>query len=272
MQIISESFAIKYRMLARPEWVSGYEMGAGFDPSYSSGGDHRVIVPFQFGLSTTGVNTISFLEPFQINVEVSKLEDKTFARQMAEKTINHCQSLGIPKRNFGMDSTGAQVILADFIDEVWEEDGKIYRCEFGGKASDQKASERNRDTAYDVYANRVTELWFNMVAFARCDQIRGLPLQALKQFTMRNLVSGADMRMRTVKRQIEPKPLMKARTGGKSPDEADACCVGLDVARMRMNARFEVKTITPTSTDDSDPYAVENDLDGSENLYMTSDV
>lgn len=276
LQIISESFAIKHKMLSQPEWVRDYIMGAGFDPSYSSGGDHRVIIPFQAGMSTWGLKIIAFLEPVQINIEVSKLEEKTFARQLAEKAIEVCTQYGVSKQYFGMDTTGAQTILADFIDEIWTEPGRIHRCEFGGSASELPASERNKDPAKDVYANRVTELWFNMVSFGRSNQIRNLPLVALKQFTMRNLVSNVDRLVRTTKRQIEPKKIMKNRTGGRSPDEADASCVCLDTARVRMN-------IHPGSTNYEDtPYSLEDhavtreyqeiDVDGHSDLYLTTDV
>jgi len=208
------------------------------------------------------------MEPYQVVVEVSKLEEKTFARQMAEKVIAHCQSLGVPKIAFGMDTTGAQSILADFIDEIWEEDGKIYRCEFGGKASDLQASEKDSKLASDLYANRVTELWFNMVAFGRNGQIRNLPVEALRQFTIREMVSSESKRMRTTKRQIEPKPIMKQRTGGKSPDEADACCVCLDLARQRLNIHPGMNNI-PQSTGRTDRFVQEHDLDSSDEIYLT---
>jgi len=273
LQIISESFAVKHKMLSGPEWVRDYEMGAGFDPSYSSGGDRRVVVPFRVGMSTWGRMIVAFLEPVQINVEVSKLEEKTFSRQLAEKAIEVCNQYGVPKHKFGMDTTGAQTVLADFIDEIWTNPGRIYRCEFGGSASDLPASEKNRDPAKDVYANRVTELWFNMVSFGRANQIRDLPLVALKQFTMRNLVSSADKLVRTVKRQIEPKKIMKSRTGGKSPDEADACCVCLDVARVRMNVHPGSGIITETTESRAETeFVMEYDLDGRQDLYLTSDV
>lgn len=270
LQIISESFAIKHKMQAKPEWVSDYRMGAGFDPSYSTGGDKRVIVPFQAGLSTWGAIIISFLEPYEIFIEVSKLEEKTFARQLAEKAIEYCRSLGVEKRHFGMDTTGAQTILADFIDEVWEGNGRIYRCEFGGKASDLQASEENKLPAHDVYANRVTELWFNMVAFARSNQIRNLPLVALKQFTIRELLDTHQKRMRTNKRQIEPKRLMKERTGGRSPDDADACCIALDVARQRMNIHPGMANLSKRNRE-SDEQAVELDVDAGD-LYLTDGI
>jgi len=270
LQIISESFAIKNKMLEKPEWVSDYRMGAGFDPSYSMGGDRRVIVPFQVGMSTWGAQIISFLSPKQIEIEVSKLEEETFARQLAEKAILHCRSLGIKKRYFGMDTTGAQTILADYIDELWEDEGKIYRCEFGGKASDMAASEKNADPACDVYANRVTELWFNMVSFGRSGQIRNLPMEALQQFTIREMLATHQMRMRTNKRQIEPKKIMKERTGGRSPDEADACCVGLDLVRQRMGIHPGMKK-QPQRDKQSDAMAIELDIDG-DDLYLTDGI
>ena len=270
-QIISETFAIKHHMTAGPEWASGYQLGAGFDPSYSAGGDKRMIVPFQVGLSTADIQTIAFLEPYQVTIDVSELSEKTMARQMAEKAIAYCKELGVPKNLFGMDTTGAQNILADFIDEIWDEDGKIYRCQFGGRASDLQASQKDTKLAHDVYANRVTELWFNMVTFGQNNQIRGLPLQALKEFTMREVLRSGQMRLRTTKRQIEPKVIMKNRTGGKSPDTADACVVGLDLVRQRINVHpGDVQT--QKYSRESDAEAVDLDLDGREDNYLTDSI
>lgn len=271
-QIMNEVFAIKYHMLDKPEWQSGYEMVAGLDPSYSSGGDKRVLVTGQIGLSTWNARIISFLEPYEIQIEASKLSDKTYARQLAEKVIVHCQNLAIPKTRFGMDTTGAQNILADYIDEIWPEAGKIHRCEFGGAASELSTSEYDNRPASEVYANRVTELWFTIPSFAKSNQIRGFPMQALKEFTIRQLYTSEQRRARTLKRQIEPKSIMKTRTGGTSPDTADAVCVAIDVARNRMNFHPGMRLADMNTYRKADSDAAYYDLDGRSYLYLTNGI
>lgn len=273
-QIISDTFALKTKMREEPQWIGGFEVGAGFDPSFSSGGDRRVLVPFQFGETTDQIMTLAFLKPIDIHVDMTQLYDKTFSRQMSEKVIGICQSLGVKKNHFGMDSTGAQMALADFIDEMWDEAGAIYRCEFGGKPSEDQATESDTRKASEVYANRVSELWFNMVAFAKSNQIRRIPIQALKEFTIREILSSDKLKLRTTKRQVETKTSMKERTGGRSPDEADACCVCIDTARARMGLKFSGKTVSGESRSKhvDVEYDEEYDLDASDKLYLTDAI
>lgn len=268
LEIISETFAIKHKMMAMPEWVSGYRIGAGCDPSFSSGGDRRVVVPFRVGACTWGVQVIAFLEPFDIYIEASKLKERNFSRQMVDKILEKCKELGVEKALFGIDSTGAQNVLADMIDESWEEDGHIVRVEFGGKATDRMASNTDQRPAHEVYANRVTELWYDMVSFGKAGQIRGLPIQALKEFSIRQILVE-EKRMRTTKRQIEPKKIMKERTGGKSPDEADACCVALSVVREKLDIHPGSVSVTIKDRRREDLFAIEYDMDSDDDLYLT---
>ena len=268
MQIISETFAIKYHMTAKPEWADTFKIGAGFDPSYSSGGDRRVVVPYCVGKTTDGIMTVAFMKPFDIHIEATKLTTETFSRQMVNKVIEGCKKLGVEKQYFGMDTTGAQNVLADMIDESWDDPSRIHRVEFGGAPSELSASENDAKLAKDVYANRVTELWYNMVSFGRGDQIRNLPPQALKEFSIREILSAEKKKMRTTKRQIEPKTIMKERTGGKSPDEADACVISLDTIRIRMDVHPAASRITQKSQEQEDLDAVDQDIDDEEDLYQ----
>ena len=267
LQIISETFAITHHMTELPQWVGDIKIGAGFDPSYSAGGDRRVVVPFKVGEAMWGVTAIAFMEPIDIRIEASKLKDETFARQMVNRVIEHCEALGVEKRLFGMDTTGAQNILADLIDESWDQSDNIVRVEFGGAPSELET--RSGKRACDVYANRVTELWYNMVDYAKGNQIRSVPVQALKEFSIRQMLSMDKMRMRTTKRQIEPKPLMKERTGGKSPDEADACVIAVEVVKTRLGVTPGSSGIRQTDHTPEDDWAREVDLDSADDLYLT---
>ena len=273
-QIISEVFAIRHKMQEAPDWAAGFKTGAGFDPAFSNGGDARMLAPFCVGYSTWGRDIISFLDPIKIVVEVSLLDDMTATRQTVVKAIDACKSLGIEKQHFGLDTTGAQDMMADVFDESWDDVGRVWRCSFGGKASSLGASAENNDRAYDVYANKVTELWFNVVSFAKGNQIRNLPSQALREFTLRELVPAAEKKMRGTRRQIETKPSMKKRTGGRSPDTADACCVGLDVVRHVFGVHplaFD-GVASQRRNSSSDEFIKDADVDADEDLYLTNDV
>jgi hypothetical protein len=64
---------------------------------------------------------------------------------------------------------------------------------------------------------------------------------------------------------------MKQRTGGKSPDTADACVVGLDIVRQRINVHPGMIK-TDVRSRETDIMAMEYDLDGRENAYMTDPI
>ena len=97
-------------------------------------------------------------------------------------------------------------------------------------------------------------------------------MQALKEFSIREILSAEKKKMRTSKRQIEPKQIMKERTGGKSPDEADACCVCLDTVRVRLNVHPGSAIEAKQDHSAEDDFAVEYDLDEEEGLYLTEQM
>jgi hypothetical protein len=88
----------------------------------------------------------------------------------------------------------------------------------------------NSTSCYDLYANRVTEIWFAGKELIRCGQLKGVDPELAKEMTARQyetIKGGEGLRMR-----VEAKPDFKKRTG-YSPDNADAAFLLVDLARNR---------------------------------------
>ncbi len=82
----------------------------------------------------------------------------------------------------------------------------------------------------DRYANRVTEIWFSGKELIRTGQLKGIFFGLAKEMCARLYVTEKSA---SSKVRVEPKPLMKARTG-ESPDIADAAFILLDLCRARL--------------------------------------
>jgi len=116
------------------------------------------------------------------------------------------------------------------VSEVWSP--KVLRVQFGGKASELPVSEDDKTPAHKKYANRVSELWFGAHSLMKSGQIRGVDPDMAREMCEREYTtdkSGGDLRMR-----VESKEDMKARTGGRSPDVADAGFILVELCRERL--------------------------------------
>jgi hypothetical protein len=96
--------------------------------------------------------------------------------------------------------------------------------EFGGKASDRPVSPEDHRPSCDVYANKVTELWFSVRQWAINEQLRNMQHDVAIEFCGR--MFDDEKRMTIIERKVD----MKSRTG-KSPDLADAVALVVEMAR-----------------------------------------
>lgn len=216
----------KFNMREPAEFMFSTQTYAGLDPSFSSGGDRCMLSFARVGRVASGLTVIDFSEgEIRIPMEVSKSELINY--YIARKVAEHCNARGVPPERFGMDVTGAQSGLADIIETEWGRG--IHRVNFAGSATDLPVSNRDPRPGNEAYKNRVTELWCNVTQFSMYGQIRGLGEDAVREFTSR-LAYYKDTGKKY--RQVEPKPLMRERTG-YSPDDADSKCVILSLLRER---------------------------------------
>lgn len=142
--------------------------------------------------------------------------------QIARWVIRECKARGIQPRWFGLDATGVGRGVAAIMRHEWSND--IHVVEFGGNASDLPASLDDPRPSREVYANRVTELWYTTREMLIANQLKGLYPEAVNQACSR-VYEWLNKRYK-----VEPKSDMKVRLG-RSPDHFDAITVLVDVAR-----------------------------------------
>ena len=222
--VLTESFIQKFKMMEAAQWRDKYVTIAGLDPSFSIGGDACVLTAARVGVMAIGITGIEFQDPVHITLELTGGEPLTF--NLAKKVINYCKDHEIEFGNLGVDVSGQQSALADVIDR--ESKGKCCRTHFASEAGSRPVSTEDNRPASQVYKNKMTEMWYQVREFGRSGQIRGIGFQASEEFCQRIVSQKMDVKGRI---QLETKSEMKARTGGKSPDDADSGSICLDVAR-----------------------------------------
>ncbi len=83
--------------------------------------------------------------------------DKPRSHRMVANLQALCSKWGIEPQYFGYDATGAGVAFRDVVVSEWSMLPK--EVMFGEKASSRYAGVSDQRSSYDVYANRVSELW-----------------------------------------------------------------------------------------------------------------
>lgn len=212
-------------------WGSdGFEMGGLLDPAFE-GGDRRILYPCRIGKFANGVMGIEYLPP--INVAVDMTQDVRWIHySVADAVQAQCEGYQINGKPFPilpqnviMDTTGEGGGLFSVLSGRWSP--LINACEFGGAADKTQISPDRPTTWHELYANRVTMLWYAMRRFIEGDQVRGLTdPETIMELTSR------DKFMRNGKTCVVPKKEMKIGKS-RSPDKADSFCLGGHLLRMK---------------------------------------
>lgn len=225
--IYSEADIRKYEGEALPKWEREPTKVAGFDPSFTNGGDRSVLYFGSFGKSQEGLPTICFDKSLILREDASKAnEPRNF--QIARQVKEACEREGVRPENLAIDATGAGDPFCDILSELWS--SRIYRVKFGEKPTDLPTSAMSPVKANEKFSNRVTELWYVGVEFLRAGQLKGINADLARELCSRKYSTMSGGRL-----VVEPKKDMKARMG-KSPDLADAACLMLDLCRHRLGA------------------------------------
>ena len=200
---------------------------AALDPAFTNGGDRTMLRFGELGYDSRGQYVLQFGESMLLHEdETNKAIPRT--HQIVKQLKEICQARKILPENVAVDATGAGAPFCDVIASEWSPE--ILRVVFAGKASDRRVSMSNSTSCHDLYANRVTEIWFAGKELIRCGQLKGVDPELAKEMTARQYETakgGEGLRMR-----VEAKPDFKKRTG-YSPDNADAAFLLVDLARNR---------------------------------------
>ena len=217
--VLSESLVEKYKVMFPAVFVKKSHMMAGLDPAFN-GGDRCVIQLGRYGDFDNGKMGISLERNEIIEIDAQSSEPVHF--QIANRVRAICEENKVKPQHLAIDATGEGGGLCDIIAKTWNP--AIQRVEFGGKASERPVSPEDYRKSSDVYANKVTELWFSVRQWIINEQLRGMHHEAVIEFCSR--MFDDEKRMTIIERKVD----MKARTG-QSPDFADAITLVVEMAR-----------------------------------------
>ena len=216
--VLSEAMCQKYQVQYGHVFNSNFEMVAGLDPAF--GGDRCILRFAKYGDLEGDLMGVEFTEIVQIDIDAGS--DEPVHYQIANQVKQECISRNVRPNMFAIDSTGEGGGLADIMMREWSP--LINRVEFGGKASNLPVSLEDGRESHEVYANRVTELWFSMREWVQHGQVGGLDRETIIEFCQR--LFNDEKRKIVVERKAD----MKGRIGC-SPDLADAAVLIIDMAR-----------------------------------------
>lgn len=228
--IYTESEMIKYMGDHKvQDWDSPPTPVAGFDPSFTHGGDLSILALGYCGWVTEGLTRtrkrVVELSEFVVLVDDMKSTEPK-VEQVVRMLIRECRRHRVDPKHLAIDETGGGIALGALIARDW--DNGFLRIQFGGKATETPISKDNPKKACDEYANRVTELWYSGKPLLRSGQLKGLTPDVMSEMSAR--IYGK----RGEKVAVEPKEDMKSRTNGRSPDRADSLFAMIDVCRQRL--------------------------------------
>lgn len=236
--VLDEAKIVAGKAREGASWEKDFIVIAALDPAFTSGGDRCILRFARVGRFTDGVFGMELFDTIQIQLSVSS--DIPINYQIADRVKLECEARGVKPHHFSGDFTAATG-LADIIGQRWSND--IRRVNFGGKATDRPVSDLDARPASDVYGNKVSELWFSFERMVVARKVRGLDTATGIEFCSR------EYHLRGEKKIVEPKPDMKERLSGRSPDLADPAALLSDI--------FRDMDVTTTET----PAQNENDVD-----------
>lgn len=213
--VLDSTIVAKFKCQERAHWTNGFKKGFSLDPSFTEGGDKRILHALKFGLVGDNEGERWVIEFGDwVNVPVDSTSDIPIHYQIVYFCKDWCVERDGTPEEFALDSSGEGGGLKAIFDTEW---GVVMGVEFGGSPSDTPFDE-NR-TAKDVFDRRVSELNLNLRNFALGNGLRGLSDEVVEQSCSRRTI------YRNKKNTVEKKVEMKKRTG-ESPDNLDSACVG----------------------------------------------
>ena len=228
-RVYSEADLVKGNVRNLVKWQTLPVKCAALDPAFVTGGDKAMAIFGEVGKDLEGRQVLQVTELKEMREDI-RIKDQNKALQVAKKFRDECASRGIPPEHAAFDSSGGGVVFGSLLTEIWSH--RLLGVQFGGAASERPSSFRDRRTAREVFQNRVTEIWFAGVEFVQSSQIKGLPSQVCAELVERRKKKQGNIISHNC---VESKDEMKKRTGGKSPDNADAFLILLELARERLN-------------------------------------
>lgn len=228
--VYCEADIIKFECEGGVTWAEPPIPLAGLDPAFTNGGDRSMLCLMWFGINVKTMVPTLCLNRFEMLVSDVTDTKNPHSYQIIEQARDICIKEKIDPKHCGFDSTGGGAPFGDIIYRIWSPN--LLEVNFGGAASELPVGAHDPTPACQRYADRVTELWFGLQEYMRSEQIKGLTTDVIKEMCIRKYESvkraGVEMP------KVETKRDMKLRTGGVSPDCADALMITAEVCRQRL--------------------------------------
>lgn len=256
--LFGESFFIKHRMMEKAIWKHGYKLLSSLDPAYAEEGCRCEQIFFKVGLDEREIQTIEFEEP--ITIELENKKDDPITYQIERKVKEQCQRRAVEPNQLSIDCSGSQTQTADVIEHEWGPG--IWRVNFGGPASDLSVSRENPERGNQAFGNRMTELWNWFYQFGRYGHIRGVCVEAVKEFCSRQRLKQIHPA------KLETKHQMFGRTG-KSPDIADAMVIAIAYVREYLGIVPGEPPAGEKTKNDEEIYR-QNSLDNPNEMFLNT--
>lgn len=223
--IFTEADLLAFGGVGKANWREPPTIVAGFDPSFTNGGDRSILYFGRYGVSMEGLNTLEWTEYVELNEDISDKEESR-TQQIVSRLIEECRKRNLHPRNLAIDGTGAGKPFCDMVRSMWS--GEFLEVNFGGSATDLPASGTDPRPSKEAYLNLVSELWFVGHEYLRSNQIRGVAPALARELISRTYETKARGKV-----QVEPKQKMKMRSNS-SPDLGDAALLALHLCRKRL--------------------------------------
>jgi len=193
---------------------------AGLDPGF--GGDKCALQFGVVGNMQDGTMCLQLTECVDIGLSVDRKVE--IDAEIARRVIQECQNRYVRPEHLALDRTAGGRGVHAILDRDWSP--RVVGIEFGASASDEPVSTADPRPGREVYANRVTELWFLARDMLDGGQLKGITRQQAIGFCSREyeVIAGRNQYRLFEKRKCRERI-------GRSPDQEDAATLCCWVAR-----------------------------------------
>lgn len=203
----------------------------GFDPAFTHDGDRAPLVWVDLVRDDQGHMVAEYCgSPLWMDDGMDPKKDPNI--QIRDNLVAALMTRGVPPKDFAMDVTGGGRVVVGFIKEKWPGSNAMLEVTFNEKATDRPVSAFSNKTGYDLYSNKMTEMWLVAKELMMSGQIKGLTPNVIKELSTRQYdkdKNGKDDRGRV---KIEENKQYRKRLG-RSADETTALLLCLQLARER---------------------------------------
>lgn len=261
--VLSKAVIREADTLAEPLWdYNDITMLAGFDTSFTSGGDRCVLSIGKQGYIRDRAKKVLFLVGQETLIAKGTSKEE-FEMAMARQVVERCVYHGVAPKNFGMDVSGDGGRMAQAIMKVWMEIDptatSIYLISSMGTPTKRIVSSIDPRPCDEVYDRLVTEYWYSSYHGFKTRSLYGVnPDGAMaREGCLRRYV------MKNKKVSIESKDDYKERQG-ESPDLFDSYNYLVEMGR-RNGLQFIVNDKSDKQT--MREYFLEKKREEQENLH-----